>query len=413
MGGIEVEEIETVIIGGGQAGLAVSYFLNQRKHENIILEQASQAANAWRNDRWDSFTLVSPNWSFQLPGGEYQGPNPDGFMGRAEVVATFEQYIERFRLPVQYNQKVLSVEPNGDRHGYLVRMEGRSLQARNVVVASGLYQRPKLPAFSTQLSSRLIQVHSGQYRNPRGLPPGAALVVGSAQSGCQIAEELYQSGRKVYLCTGSAGRAPRRYRGKDVFTWLMLCGFFDRTVDQLPSPKVKFAGNPQVSGKNGGHTLNLHQFARDGVTLLGQLQDGRDDTIWLAPDLKENLAKVDRFEAELVKLIEGYIARSGMDAPQESLPALRDGYAVDELTSLDLQAAGVTTIIWAMGYAFDFNMVKLPVFDGDGYPIQRRGITAYPGLFFVGLPWLYKYKSALLAGVAEDAEFVAKNIQGN
>jgi putative flavoprotein involved in K+ transport len=279
-----------------------------------------------------------------------------------------------------------------------------------VVIATGLFQRPKIPTFSADLSSQITQIHSGQYRNPQSLPPGAVLVAGSAPSGCQIAQELYQSGRRVYLCTGSAGRAPRRYRGKDIYEWLYLSGFLDRTTDKLPSPKAKFDANPHVSGRDGGQTLNLHQFARDGVVLLGRLQGGREGKIWLAPDLKDSLAKADQVEADIVKLVDGYIAQNGLDAPQENLPVLRDGYEAQEISELDLRSAGITTIIWAMGYRFDFNLVKLPIFDDDGYPIQKRGVTGHPGLYFVGLPWLYKQKSGLLVGVGEDADFIASTI---
>jgi putative flavoprotein involved in K+ transport len=404
------QKIETLIIGGGQAALATSYHLNQRGHEHIILEQAAQAGNVWRNDRWDSFTLATPNWSFRLPGAEYQGNAPDGFLPRDEIVAAFEHYIERFHLPIHYRLRVTSVEQHTEGQGYLVRTEETVMQARNVVIAAGLFQRPKLPSFSTNLSTQITQLHSGQYRNPWSLPPGAVVVVGSAQSGCQIAEELYQSGRRVYLCIGSAGRVPRRYRGKDIYEWLHLSGFLDRTVDKLPSPKAKFAGNPYVSGRDGGRTLNLHQFARDGVVLLGRLRDARESKTWLAPDLRDNLAKADKFEAEIVKLIDGFIGQTGLNAPSERLPELRDGYDVDEITELDLRSAGITTIIWAMGYGFDFSFVKLPVFDSDGYPLQKRGVTDYPGLFFVGLPWLYKQKSGLLIGVGADADFIASAI---
>lgn len=400
------QQINTVIIGGGQAGLATSYYLTQRGIEHIVFEQSAHAGNAWRNDRWDSFTLLTPNWSFRLPGAEYDGAEPDSFMERGEILTRFEHYIDHYRLPVHYGQKVLSVEPNatGD---YLVKTLDSTLVARNVVVATGLYQQHKIPAFSRDLSPKVEQLHSGNYRNPAALAPGAVLVVGSAQTGCQIAEELYLFGRKVYLCTGTAGRAPRRYRGKDMYEWLHLSGFLDRTVDKLPSPKVKFAANPHLSGRDGGRTLNLHQFARDGVTLLGRLQAGRDHTLWVAPDLKENLVKVDKFEADLVKLVDDYILRAGLDAPAESLPVLSDGYQAEEISQIDLDAAGITSIIWTIGYGFDFSLVKLPVFDEDGFPIQQRGVTAYPGLFFVGLPWLFKQKSGLLLGVGEDAEFIA------
>jgi putative flavoprotein involved in K+ transport len=330
---------------------------------------------------------------------------------RDEIVAHFEQYVERFHLPVQYGVRVTAVEPDAERQGgYLVKANGAVMQARNVVIATGLFQRHKIPSFSADLATHISQRHSGQYRNPQSLPAGAVLVVGSGQSGCQIAEELYKSGRKVYLCVGSAGRAPRRYRGKDFYEWLNLSGFLDRTVDQLPSPKAKYAANPHVSGQDGGHTISLHQFARDGVVLLGHLKGGRESRVWLAPDLKESLAKADKWEAEAVKLVDGYIAQAGLSAPLESLPELRDGFEAKEIAELDLQAAGITTIIWAIGYEFDFSLVALPVLDSDGFPVQKRGVTDRRGLFFVGLPWLYKQKSGLLLGVGKDADHVASVI---
>jgi len=235
-------------------------------------------------------------------------------------------------------------------------------------------------------------------------------VVGSAQSGCQIAEELYQSGRKVYLSVGSAGRVPRRYRGKDVYEWSLLVGLLDRTVDKLRSPEARFAANAHLSGRDGGHTLNLHQFARDGVVLLGRLLLGEGNALRFASDLKDNLKKADRFEAEMAGSIDKYIEEAGLSAPPERLPDLRDGYDADVITELDLRSADIKTIIWAIGYSFDFNLVKLPAFDSRGFPVQKRGVTDYPGLFFVGLPWLYKQKSGLLVGVGEDAEFIASTI---
>jgi putative flavoprotein involved in K+ transport len=405
-----LQKIETVIIGGGQAGLATSYLLSQQGKENIVLEQSARAGNAWRNDRWDSFTLLTPNWSFRLPGAEYKGDNPDGFMAREEIVANFEKYVQNFNLPVQYNVQVNSVQQNEKVDGYLVKSRDTIWDAHNVVIATGLFQRPRLPTFSADLSSRILQVHSGEYRNPQSLPAGAVLVVGSAQSGCQIAEELYLSGRKVFLCVSSAGRVPRRYRGKDIYEWMLLIGLLDRTVERLPSPAARFGSNPHVTGKDGGRTLNLHQFARDGVVLLGHLKDGHENNIRLFNDLKENLAKGDKFETDLVKQIDEYVVMNDLNVPPEKLPVLRDGYEMDEITELDLNAAGITSIIWAMGYSFDFSLVKLPVFDSDGYPVQKRGVTDYPGLFFVGLPWIYKYKSGHLVGFGEDAKYIVSEI---
>ncbi len=403
-----MQTIDTLVIGGGQAGLATSRFLQQHQIEHLILEQSMQAAHAWRNDRWDSFALLTPNWTLQMPGAEYRGDDPDGFLPREQIVAYFENYIGRFNLPVQYGMRVTSITARDG--GYRVVTDQQEFQASQVVVATGLFQCPKIPAFGTDIPDGILQLHSSQYRNPQSLPAGAILVVGSAQSGCQIAEELYQSGRMVHLCVGSAGRAPRRYRGRDVFSWLYQLGFFDRTVDKLPSPRAKFAGNPHLSGRDGGHTLNLHQFARDGVHLLGRLTGANGSHILLADDLQENLAKADKFEADLVKMIDDYIEKNGLDLPPESLPNLTDGYAVENMRELDLAARDITSIIWALGYEYDFSMIRLSVTDVDGYPIQQRGVTQYPGLYFVGMPWLHKYKSGLLVGVAEDAAFVASHI---
>ena len=206
--------IETVIVGGGQAGLSVSYYLGQQGHEHVILEQADRPAHTWRDERWDSFTLVTPNWTFLIPGGEYQGPDPDGFINKAEIVRRFDDYVEKYALPVECNVCVTSVD--AEQSGYRVQTNTGVWHARNVVIATGIFQSPKIPAFGKSLPAGISQIHSGQYRNPQGLAPGAVLVVGSAQSGCQITEELYQAGRKVYQCVGSAARVPRRYRGKDI-----------------------------------------------------------------------------------------------------------------------------------------------------------------------------------------------------
>src|SRR3990170_1043421 len=401
------EQIDTVIVGGGQGGLSTSCYLVQMGREHVILEQADKAAKAWR-ERWDSFTLITPNWTIRLPGAEYQGDAPDSFTARDEVVAYFKEYIERFDLPIRHGIRVTSVEPI--ETGYLVRTEEAEFKATNVVIATGMYQQPKIPPFSCNLSSEILQLHSSEYHNPEALPEGAVMVVGSAQSGCQIAEELYQSGRKVYLSVSSAARVPRRYRGKDITQWLDDLGFYDRTADQLPSPKAKFGGSIHGTGKDGGHTINLHQFARDGVVLLGHIQSVQEDRIELTPDLMESLAKADKFEEDVVKQVDEYIEKTGLDAPLETLPELRDGYEAEVSLDLDLKSVGITTVIWATGYKFDFNIVRLPVFDEDGYPQQKRGVTEYPGLYFVGLPFLHTGKSGLLLGVGDDAAHVVSVI---
>ena len=404
--------IETVIIGGGQAGLATSYHLKQLGREHVIFEQADKPGNAWRNGRWDSFTFVTPNWTIQLPGAHYAGKDPDGFLPKNEIVAYFEQYVEKFKLPVEFNTSVLEVKPLETSKGYQVRTNGGMVHARNVVMATGSFQKPKIPAFNANIPGGVKQIHSGQYRNPDQLPDGAVLVIGSAQSGMQIAEELYQSGRIVYLCTGTAPRVPRRYRGRDIVSWLVDSGFWDQTVDKLPSPKARLAGNPQVTGKNGGHTLNLHQFARDGVNLLGHITGAQNGKVMFSPDLKENLAKVDKAEKEIIEMIDRYIQANGINAPRETLPDLQDGYSEEVITELNLKSANISTIIWAMGYTSDYSLVKLPLTDEDGFPLQQRGVTQYPGLYFVGMNWQHKRKSVTLLGVNEDVEHIIGKMTG-
>lgn len=413
------QRIETLIIGGGQAGLATSYCLAQRGHEHLVLEQADRPAHVWHTDRWDSFTLVTPNWSIRMPGAIYTGDDPDGYLPREQLTACFDRYVTEHHLPIRYGVRVTAVVPDSnrdDRPEYRIYAEARdgeplTFLAAHVVVATGLFQRPKISAFSADLSADILQLHSGAYRNPAALPNGAVLVLGSAQSGCQIAEELYQSGRTVYLATGSAGRVPRSYRGKDMYTWLHETGFLARPADQLPPSRPKFAGNPQLSGKAGGHSLNLHQFARDGVTLLGRVRGADESSMTFAPDLHENLARADNFGTDLLKMVDDYVARTGLDAPADARDdppsQLRDGFAAEQRISLDLRAAGIHTIIWAMGYTFDFSLIKLPVLDGDGFPIQSRGVTAHPGLYFVGMPWLPSQQTGLLLGVGEHAEYIA------
>jgi len=400
--------IDTVIVGGGQAGLALSYYLKQQGREHVVLERASAVADAWRNQRWDSFTLVTPNFQVRMPGAEYKGNEPYGFMPLAEVVRYFDDYVARFGLPVRCGVEVFSVERTGDE--YRVRTSESDYKADNVVIATGLYQSPKVPEFSAAIPRDVLQIHSGDYRNPSSLKAGAVLVVGSGQSGAQIAEELYQSGRKVYLSIGSAGRVPRRYRGKDINDWFSRLGTFDTKVGELKSPREKFAPHPQISGKNGGESLNLHQFARDGVVLLGHARDVREEKLIFAPNMHETLAKVDQFEMDTLRRIDEYIANTGLSAPEETVPRLHDGYSQEEVTELDLKACGISVVIWATGYSFNYSLVKLPVRDADGYPIQRRGVTDYDGLYFLGMPWLQSRRSGILFGVGDDAAYIAEHM---
>jgi len=390
--------------------LAASYLLEHEKHPHVVLERAPQIASAWREGRWDSFTLVTPNWQLQLPGAEYKGNDPDGFLSRGQVIDYFETYASRFHLPIKTGVEVLMVSQSETGRGYIVKTNRGQYKARNVIIASGVYQHPKIPPLARQLPADIRQIHSSQYRNPNQLPNGAVLVVGSGQSGAQIAEELYQAERKVFLSVGRNVRAPRRYRGWDIHRWSQLLGVFDRTEDQLASSAEKFDPHPTISGKAGGRTLNLHQFARDGVVLLGRLRGVAGGVLTFAPDLRENLAKADAFEAATVQRIDEYVSRNHLDAPEEKLVQLRDGFDVPLIDTLSFEQADIRTVIWASGYSFDFGLVRLPVLDTMGYPIQKRGVTEFRGLYFLGMPWLHTRKSGILYGAGEDARYVTSHL---
>ena len=406
------QQIDVVIIGGGQAGLALSYYLTQQGRTHVVLERG-RVAETWRSQRWDSFTLVTPNWMTQLPGFPYEGEDPDGFLPHDEIVITLERYAQSFHAPLRCGVQATAVRLRPEGDGYLVETSDGAFEAANVVLATGGFPVPRLPRASAAIPVNIMQLHSSQYRKPQRLPSGAILVVGSGQSGSQIAEELHQSGRQVYLCVSRCGRSPRRYRGKDVMWWVNQMGGYDRTVDSLPSPAARFVCHPDLSGKDGGHEINLRQLARKGVVLLGRLQEVQGNHVILAPDLEENLARADALAAQLTHAIDDYVLRTGMAVPEESMiddPTSKWVPPAEPIPEVDLYAAGISTVIWATGFRLDFGWVHVPVFDAAGSPLHQRGITSSPGLYFLGLPWLYKEKSALLFGIGEDAAFLASAI---
>jgi putative flavoprotein involved in K+ transport len=400
---------DVVVIGGGQAGLATSALLSRRGIEHVVLER-DRIASKWRH-RWDSFTLVTPSWQIRLPGGEYAGDEPDGFLPRDTFVRHLEAYARSTDAPVR--EGVTATEVVATDGDYRVATGEGPIDARAVIVATGAWQRPVRPPLG-DLAPDIRELHSHDYRNPGELPPGGVLVVGSGQSGAQLAEELARSGRDVVLATSSAGRLPRRYRGKDMMLWAHRIGFYDRRADALPSPKDRFAANAHLSGTNGGHTLNLHRFAHDGIRLAGRLTAIDGHHVTFADDLQQNLRAADKFAADLRQAIEVAI-RDGR-APDMGSPddledyAGLDGFDAPPLTTLDLQQAGISTVLWSSGFRWDFSWVRPAVLDDWGYPVQQRGVTASPGLGFVGMHYLDTYKSGLLIGVGEDAAHVVDHI---
>ncbi len=404
-----MEYVETLIIGCGQAGLAMSYHLSRLGREHIILERA-RLAERWRTQRWDSLMFQFPNWSIELPGRGYSGSDPDGFSHRSQVIEFIEGYSEWIKAPVRLGMNVVTLRPAPIDGRYRVATERGELEARNVIIATGPYQRPQVPPLASALPPDLVQVHSGDYRNPAALPAGAVLVIGSGASGCQIAEELVQAGRRVYFSIGRHRRVPRRYRGRDVFWWRRALGHLDQTAEATPEARRMHA--PLVTGVRGGHDIDIRRYTAWGMTLLGHVLDVRDGRIALAPDLEDSLAIGDRTFIEFRQAVDEYVRNTGMDAALAEGDA-DPGSAIATPRSpreIEIRAAGIRSVIWATGYSLDFGWVEVPIFDALGRPVHLRGVTAAPGVYLLGLAWLHKAKSSFLYGVGEDAEYLAVQI---
>lgn len=407
-----VERTDTLVIGGGQAGLATSYWLTKAGVDHLIVDQRDQLGGGW-HDRWDKFCLVLPNFTLLLPGMSYDGDDPDGFMARDEVVEYMQRYASLIDPPVRLGTNVtrLAAADDGELVAYA---DGRTFQARNVVLATGPHPRPKIPAASAQISGHIQQLHSNDYRRPGQLADGAVLVVGTGQSGAQIAEELHQAGREVHLAVSRCSAAPRRYRGHDLGWWLLQVfqhGAEVGVVMRLQSPAMRFAGNPILTGQDGGHSIDLRQFARDGIRLYGQLESADGTTARFSDDLADRLVFAEtQFDKAYRRLFDAYIAAAGLDAPADDRPAADDSFVPATSTELDLAAAGIGSVVWATGYRLDFGWVDLPVFDEWGYPRHTRGVTEHPGLYAVGLPWLNSVASSVFTGVGTDAAYVVEHI---
>lgn len=397
-----------IVIGGGQAGLAMSHELRQHGIDHVVLEK-NTIAHAWKTQRWDSFCLVTPNWQCKLPGFSYPGDDPDGFMLRDEIVDYVEAYARRIEAPVREGVAATRLSRSGGR--FLVETSAGPLSADQVVLAVGGYHRANVPAMAGRLPSRIAQLHSSTYRNPQALAAGEVLVVGSGQSGCQIAEDLHLAGRKVHLAVGGAPRCPRLYRGRDSVEWLDHLGQYDLPVDQHPlKEKVRGNANHYLTGRDGGRDIDLRRFAGEGMKLYGRLRDISGETIAFADDLAANLDNADRVYNGICALIDNYIASNAIEAPPPSryAPVWQPG----EIPSrIDLAAAGISTIIWTTGFRSDWSWVDLPIFDGSGYPTHTRGVTAAPGVYVVGLPWLHTWGSGRFVGVGRDAEFIAGHVR--
>jgi putative flavoprotein involved in K+ transport len=400
-----------IVVGGGQAGLSVSYYLKEAGIDHLVVEKFS-VTHTWRSQRWDAFCLVTPNWQCALPGYPYSGDDPHGFMKKDQIIAYLDGFIAMVNAPVLEHTEVKHVKRDADGR-YSIATSSGLFTADQVVVASGGYHTPIVPRMAERLPASIVQMQSSQYRNPGLLPEGAVLVVGSGQSGAQIAEDLHLAGRKVYLAVGEAPRCARFYRGRDVVDWLADMRYYDMPVEQHPLREgVRDNTNHYVTGRDGGRDIDLRRFALEGMELYGRLQDLRDGCLQFAPNLIENLDSADDTYNRINASIDAFIDRHGIDAPGEAAyePVWRpDG----ERTSLDLAASGITSIIWCIGFTPDFGWLDAPVFNGRGYPAHARGITPQAGLYFVGLPWLHTWGSGRFSGIARDAAYVVDAIRAS
>jgi len=403
------EQHTVVVIGGGQAGLSISWHLVQRGIDHVVLERDS-IAHEWRDSRWDSFTLVTPNWQCTLPGYSYSGGDPDGFMNREQTYQFVRGYADTFDPPVREGVTVVSVRQSGSG-GFDVDTTEGPMRADHVVVAVGGYHTPVVPRFAERLPTGITQVHSSQYRSAGDLPAGEVLVVGNGQSGAQIAEDLHLAGRTVHLVTGGAPRVARFYRGRDCVAWLHDMGTYDVSIADHPGGLGKRENtNHYVTGRDGGRDIDLRAFALAGMRLYGRLLDVVDGTLRFAPTLESSLDAADAVSESIKDSIDAYIAREGIDAPREEryVPVWRPER---EVTELELSTSGITSVVWSIGFRTDYRWLRAGVFDGEGHPTHNRGVTAVPGLYFLGLPWQHTWGSGRFAGVARDAEYLADRIE--
>ncbi|MBY5664472.1 MSMEG_0569 family flavin-dependent oxidoreductase [Rhizobium leguminosarum] len=395
-----------VVVGGGQAGLSASHYLKRHGIDHVVFERKT-VAHKWKNERWDAFCLVTPNWQCQLPDHPYDGTDPHGFMVKDEILAYVDRFVKKVDAPIFEQTGVTSLE----KHGGLFRLEtsAGAVTADAVVIATSLYADPAIPRAGERLPEDITQIHTAAYRNADQLPDGGVIVVGSGQSGCQIAEDLHLAGRKVHLVTGNAPRCARFYRGRDVVDWLSDIGQYDITVEHDGMTKKKHDTNHYLTGRDGGRDIDLRKFALEGMALYGRMSGVAAGRMLFEPNLKANLDGADRVYNGINALIDRHIAEKGIEAPAGS-PYLPVWGPEAEIAELDLKAEGITSVIWATGFSPDWSFVGLPIFDGNAYPVHRRGVTAVDGVYVLGLPWLWTWGSGRFLSVGRDAEHVVGHL---
>ncbi|PKV97503.1 putative flavoprotein involved in K+ transport [Amycolatopsis echigonensis] len=401
------EQVEALVVGGGQAGLAMSEHLSECGVPHLVLER-NRIAERWRTERWDSLVANGPAWHDRFPGLEFPDVAPGEFASKDQVAAYFEAYAEKIAAPVRTGVEVTSVRRHEGRPGFRAETSDGTVDARFVIAATGPFQRPVIPPI-VSADAGPVQLHSSGYRNPEQLPEGAVLVVGAGSSGVQIAEELRRAGREVYLSVGPHDRPPRSYRDRDFCWWLGVLGKWDAETPPAGAEHVTIA----VSGARGGHTVDFRALAGLGITLVGMTGAYADGKLSFATDLAKNIAAGDENYLALLDEADAYVARNGLDLPEE--PSARElgpdpECVTDPVLELDLAAAGVTSIVWATGFAVDYSWLQVDAFDENGRPKHRRGVSVAPGVYFIGLPWLARRGSSFIWGVWHDAKFVADHV---
>ena len=407
--------VDVVVVGAGQAGLVASYLLSLDRVQHLVLERG-EIGESWRKHRWDSFHLNTPNWSNGLAGMEFHPQEPFAFANRNALVAFFEEYASNFPLPIMPRTSVTSLRRTSNGR-YALRTQSEEMRAKAVILASGAMTRPRVPALAQRLPEDIAMLSAGTYRNPEALPKGAVLVVGSGQSGCQIAEDLLEAGREVYLSVGKVARVPRSYRGRDIVAWWKDMGFWEVKLHQLADQSLQFAAQPQVSGTHGGHTVSLQSLARDGAVLLGRVLDVDRRALRIDRSVRECISFADEKSWAFRAAIDAHIEREGIKAepplPDPGEPPLPDLRASDEITNLDLGRAGVSSVIWCTGFDTDWSWVEVDMFDQAGRPRHNNGVTVFPGLYLLGMPWLSARKSGILLGVSDDAAQIVQHIRAH
>ena len=401
--------IDTLVVGAGQAGIAMSEHLGKLGVPHVVLER-ERIAERWRTQRWDSLVCNGPAWHDRFPGLTFQGADPDSFIPKDGVAEYFEAYVKHYDAPVHTGVSVEKVVRNQGRPGFTVTTSQGEWQALRVVAATGPFQRPVIPAIAPR-GPGLTQLHSADYRNPAQLPPGAVMVIGAGSSGVQIADELRRAGRQVYLSVGPHHRPPRSYRNRDFCWWLGVLGQWDAQAMQPGHEHVTIA----VSGAHGGYTIDFRELAHQGITLVGMTESFDQGVVRFQDDLANNIARGDENYLALLDAADRYIERNGLDLPEEPEARRRvpdPACLAQPIRELDLHHAGITSLIWATGFAVDYGWLQVDAFDENGKPRHQRGVSPELGVYFVGLPWLSRRGSSFIWGVWHDAKFIADHIAG-